>query len=694
MDKILSLLFYMMLGLVTAYVMGYAQKKNEKKWIWIPIIILTLVAGFRAIGVGVDTKHNVRIFYSIYENGFKFVKKEYGFYTIVSILMNLFQNTTMLFLVFSFIIYTLFFNRMWDFKDTIDLRIAGLVFVLNYFGSTLNGMRQFIAIAIIFYGTRYLEKKKIIFFLISILIAMQFHISAIISIAFVPFYIDFQQIKEKYTKEQILKILGITIFFIIFIIIFIFIRYSHYFDNFKKINLGIMIWVRLLLVIGSFVYGKKLLLLNKESDLLFKHFFRITLFGILFGFGNMFLDFSSRVGYYFKVFEIVYYAYLFKIVNFKIEYKRILLYVLVLLGAYNYKAYNGVLPYHTIFSKKANIINEGMCGSNVKWSLDKNGVLKISGEGKMTSYYSSVDIPWQESRYSIKKIEIGKDITGIGVYAFKGAVNCKEIIFEEGSQIDYIAGSSFNYLEKLKELKIPETVTTIGNYSFANCQKLEKVYLPSLVGKINDNAFDNCDKEKLVFSVAKGSYAENYAKEHGFNYETRGEENMPISSGKCGDNINWELYSNGVLKLNGSGEMEDYQSNGDTPWYNYRHSIKTIEIGKGISSIGVYAFKGAINCTSIIFEEQSSLKDINGSTFVYLQNLEEIILPEPITKIGNYTFGYCKNLKKVYLPKSITKINDTAFNNCDKNNLVLEVAKDSYAENYAKEQGYKYITYE
>lgn len=408
----------------------------------------------------------------------------------------------------------------------------------------------------------------------------------------------------------------------------------------------------------------------------------------------MFLDFSSRVGYYFKVFEIIYYAYIFKITNFKIEYKRILLCVLILLGAYNYKAYNGVLPYHTIFSNKANIIKEGMCGSTAKWSLDKNGVLKISGKGNMISYNSSADTPWQEYRYLIKKIEIGKEITGIGVYAFKGAVNCTEIIFEEGSQIDYIAGSSFNYLEKLKELKIPETVTLIGNYSFANCKKLEKVYLPSLISKIGDYSFENCNKEKIVFSVAKGSYAEDYVKEHGFKYETRGEENKPIASGKCGNNVNWELYSNGLFKLNGNGEMENYKSNTEAPWYNYRHAIKTIEIGKDISNIGVYAFKGAINCTNIIFEEQSSIKDINGSTFVYLQNLEEVLLPESITKIGNYTFGYCKNLKKIYLPKSITSINNTAFNNCDKTNLVLEVAKDSYAESYAKENGYQYITYE
>lgn len=61
-------------------------------------------------------------------------------------------------------------------------------------------------------------------------------------------------------------------------------------------------------------------------------------------------------------------------------------------------------------------------------------------------------------------------------------------------------------------------------------------------------------------------------------------------AGYVGTNVQWVLYQDGSLKLSGSGDMKDYTNHGGAPWSEYRHDITSIEIGKDITSIGVYAF--------------------------------------------------------------------------------------------------------
>lgn len=73
-------------------------------------------------------------------------------------------------------------------------------------------------------------------------------------------------------------------------------------------------------------------------------------------------------------------------------------------------------------------------------------------------------------------------------------------------------------------------------------------------------------------------------------------------SGNCGKNVTWSLnQSTGVLTIQGSGAMSDYQkkdngrSNGyapysTAPWWNYRHEIRQVVIENGVTHVGNHAF--------------------------------------------------------------------------------------------------------
>ena len=87
----------------------------------------------------------------------------------------------------------------------------------------------------------------------------------------------------------------------------------------------------------------------------------------------------------------------------------------------------------------ANAENSGTCGPNLRWLLTDNGVLVITGKGKMNDYSRSL---WSKS--DIKRIIIGDGVTTIEEFAF---FNCS----------------------KLTSVTIPNSVTTIGSRAFYNC---------------------------------------------------------------------------------------------------------------------------------------------------------------------------------------------------------------------------------
>ena len=71
----------------------------------------------------------------------------------------------------------------------------------------------------------------------------------------------------------------------------------------------------------------------------------------------------------------------------------------------------------------------------------------------------------------------------------------------------------FSYVE------LPETVTTIGSKAFANCSVLSYIYIPESTRSIASDAFLN--DANLVILGKAGSYAETFANNNGFVFQTK-----------------------------------------------------------------------------------------------------------------------------------------------------------------------------
>ncbi len=127
----------------------------------------------------------------------------------------------------------------------------------------------------------------------------------------------------------------------------------------------------------------------------------------------------------------------------------------------------------------------GSCGATATWSV-ANGVLTISGTGKMDNYQLS-PAPWADAAYT--SVVISSGITSIGNYAFSGSDITSVTI---PSTVKAIGVGAFRNCAKLTAVVIPSGVTAIRNLTFAGCTALASVTIPASVTAIDNMAFENC----------------------------------------------------------------------------------------------------------------------------------------------------------------------------------------------------------
>ena len=175
-------LFYVFVLLIAFILSYWAQKKNKKIYVYIIIILLTIIAGFRGKNCGIDTA----LYYDNISNGFpyKWQFREEGFRLIANFFVNTFNNPQLMFIFCAFFTNYFIFIRLWDFKDEANYSFMCFLYLTIYFTNSMNIMRQYLAVAIIFWATRFLKEKKVIF-LICLLISYFIHRSSLLAIGYI-----------------------------------------------------------------------------------------------------------------------------------------------------------------------------------------------------------------------------------------------------------------------------------------------------------------------------------------------------------------------------------------------------------------------------------------------------------------------------------------------------------------------------
>ena len=234
-----------------------------------------------------------------------------------------------------------------------------------------------------------------------------------------------------------------------------------------------------------------------------------------------------------------------------------------------------------------------------------------------------------------------------------------KIICDNAFRLDGIFGL-FNRTDGIKEIKIPNTVTHIGNYSFSGNEVLERVYMGDMVISIGDYAFAEC-KELTHFTIP------NKTLKIGKNPFMGCEKMSEIT---CNSNFfkyhNSALYTRDMKTLIAclyKGAIYNIPNTvtiiGESAFGGL--SIIKVDIPPTVSEIEENAFRG---CRSLAYINlPNSIKIIHNNVFRGT-SLQKIVLPESVCRIEEEAFAYCSLLNNIILPSSLKYIGKSAFERC------------------------------
>lgn len=156
-------------------------------------------------------------------------------------------------------------------------------------------------------------------------------------------------------------------------------------------------------------------------------------------------------------------------------------------------------------------------------------------------------------------------------------------------------------------------------------------------------------------------YIESAGHKYGYDYtcDECGYYELYIAiSGEFSSGVRYELATNGVLNIYGSGAIPDFDVNG-APWSEKAGMITTVNIGDGVTHIGDNAFADFTSLRVVIIPD--SVKMIGDGAFEGASGLLYVDLSETLIYIGDRAFKDCVALTGITLPHKLMGIGRSAF---------------------------------
>ena len=255
----------------------------------------------------------------------------------------------------------------------------------------------------------------------------------------------------------------------------------------------------------------------------------------------------------------------------------------------------------------------------------------------------------------LTSICIPESVVSIGGNAFDGCSGLKKVIVPNISAWCRIAFSNQTsnplyyahhlYINdgstELKDLIIPNNITSISQNAFYGCSGLTSVVIPDNVTSIGNHAFSRCDGIASLSLPSSVKSIGNYAFESCIGLSSLYVFCSPTT---IGDNI---FYNCEKLK------EAVFDCKIVTPILKGNHYLKKVSIAEGVTSIGDYAF---YNCTKLETLKVTNSKDPNKSYYTELRSI-----PESVTSIGDYAFAFCAGLPYFASSNGLESIGAHAF---------------------------------
>lgn len=308
----------------------------------------------------------------------------------------------------------------------------------------------------------------------------------------------------------------------------------------------------------------------------------------------------------------------------------------------------------------------------------------------------------------LNSISFGNGIKVIGNYSFAGCGSLRDVAIPDLCSLGQIGDHAFYSCTNLTKFTLPINVSYVGDYAFAECRFLSDFVMCNY-GDANDrsnltelgwNVFENCETLSSLTFPANYNEAVDISLVKGcknLRYITARSKKMTFT-----EKINGEVYCFDCFKEMLSGDPVNgtfyFEGRDDSTLHTFtRDNCFAFSYIDYNSDTTQYEKKDKYELTvqdpKVVEEEGRSTYVVNSNNELISSTIgtgvEQLDIPDPIGpyhiyRIGANRFANNCNLKMVSLPASVVSIGDNAFKGCHNlatvifNNSSVEIGTDAF----------------
>ena len=243
----------------------------------------------------------------------------------------------------------------------------------------------------------------------------------------------------------------------------------------------------------------------------------------------------------------------------------------------------------------------------------------------------------------------------------------------------FIYANAFTNCSSLLNITIPDNVLAIGDYAFLGCSSLQDITIGKGVKEISGGAFSSCNALKDVYITDPNAWCNISFK---MDYWSSSTSN-PMEQAEHLHILNAQGQEVSDLALNNTvTKIPDYAFKGC-------ENLISLTIPNSVTDVGNYAFADCTGLISVTLSDSVVGDAYNGIGYEAFSNcpikklivaegsetvvswmivsksaLQEVIIPNSVTTIGESAFSECTSLTTIVIPNSVTSIGESAFSQC------------------------------